>query len=148
MNRVSVSIGAFGLLLGFSVVAHAGAPLVLASRSAAAPTPSIREQDVYRWLSDVQGAWERRDAATLVNLGVVTSAHEQHLTRALAGYRTLHVSLTNVDVSVEADRAFVSYDRTDSDETGKELHHPRRTFELHRVAPGQLAVAQAHTAHD
>jgi hypothetical protein len=151
MKRWSFVIGVTGVLIGLAAIARAdSATIVLASRNASTGhvAPAIGEQEAQRWLSDVQGAWERRDAAALVHLGVVGSANEQRLANVLASYRALHVSLSNVSVSVESGHTLVSYDRTDSDEMGTTLRHPRRTIELHRVASDQIAAVRAHSVQN
>jgi hypothetical protein len=138
------------MLIGVACSARAEpATIVLASRNASvAHASTIGEPEAHRWLSEVQGAWERRDAAALVHLGVVTAANEQRLASALAEYRALHVSLSNVTVSVESGRTLVSYDRTDSDETGTALKHPRRTIELRRLASDQIAADRTHSVQN
>lgn len=146
MRRSSWSAVVVGAVIGLVTTVHAEpAQMFLATRNAPAP---ISEQEARRWVSELQHAWEQRDTAELVQLGVVTPANEEHLARALSVYESLHVSFSNVSVSVDAGRTLVSYDRTDFDETGKALKYPRHTFELHRVSSDRLAAAYPHAGQN
>jgi hypothetical protein len=114
-------------------------PPVVAPKPAA---PQLTVSDVQEWLSRMKGALERRDVAALRDLGVIRPGQEAALGKALEAYKELRVSIQNPQIQTEGDGGTVSFDRKDTDETGKELKYPRQTFRLERRAGGAVAVGR------
>ena len=103
-------------------------------------TDAITEQDAREWLARYLNAWETRDVATLAALGAVSPDRQEALRNALDAYVALHVSVSNATFTPEGTHGLLSFDRTDSDETGKQLKHPRYTLELERRAAGVVST--------
>ena len=108
-----------------------------------ATSDRLTEQDARDWLARYKSAWDARDVASLSALGVIREEQQTDMRRVLAEYKRLDVSVTNESISLEGKRALLSFDRTDTDETGKELRHPRQTVLLERSAAGVVSTWRA-----
>jgi hypothetical protein len=100
----------------------------------------ISEADTRGWLACYQDAWKRKDPATLSSLGVIRTDQREALRTALAAYQQLHVAVGNETISVNGAQAVVEFDRTDIDELGKLLVHPRQMVRLQHTSQGIVAV--------
>jgi len=109
--------------------------------------PSIVEQltedEVRDWLIRYKSAWESRKVEALQRIGVVTAAQADAVRKALSGYENFHVTVTNERITLQGQQATVSFDRSDTDETGKAMPHPKQTWRLQKSALGVVAIGKA-----
>jgi hypothetical protein len=114
-------------------------PLV-ATRSTSPPPAGgpLTQAEVREWLARYKSAWESKDASALVGLGITTDDRAHDLVSKIGYLREVRVG--NETVSPDGMGATVSFDRTDVADTGKELHHPRKSCHLERV--GGTVVAR------
>jgi hypothetical protein len=151
MSR-SIRLHILAAILAIPVLAHAEDLAPCGSRSperlamhtgpsaqTARHETAIAETEAQEWLGRVHTAWNTRDADTLVALGIIRTERADDLRRALGAYKELHVDLQNVLISVDGAHAAVSYDRVDTDETGKVLKFPRKTIQIERLSTGLVA---------
>jgi type IV secretory pathway protease TraF len=103
---------------------------------------TISRAEAEGWIDRLRSAWERKDVNALREMGEVPSGQEAALAKALGAYKAYHVDITVASVVIEGNRAQVTFDRTDSDETGRKLSHPRRTVHLERGPGGGLVVSR------
>lgn len=109
------------------------------------PPPSVEQltdNDVRDWLRRYKAAWESREVDALQRLGIVTAAQAAAIEKALAQYKAFHVALTNEQITLRGKQATVSFDRADTDETGKTMTHPKQTWQLEKRASGVVAVGK------
>jgi hypothetical protein len=103
---------------------------------------ALTQADVRDWLHRYEQAWEARDVDRLQALGIVR-AHQAEATRqALRVYERLEVSIENEQIAIDGQQARVSFDRSDVDEKGKKLVHPRQSFRLEKGPGGVVAVGK------
>jgi tRNA A-37 threonylcarbamoyl transferase component Bud32 len=104
---------------------------------------ALSEAETRAWLRSFRDALERKDIARLRALGFITRDDQaRKMKEALDRYREYRVSITNEQIRLEGDRATVSFDRTDSDETGRALSVPRQTV---RLVKGPNGVVMTRT---
>jgi hypothetical protein len=100
----------------------------------------VTERDAREWLTRYQSAWQARDVAAILALGVIHEDQQPALRKALSSYKRLDISVSNEKIAVDAGRTLVSFDRVDVDETGRHLHHPRQTVLLERMPVGVVST--------
>jgi hypothetical protein len=118
--------------------------VAMLSPRTASPYYAVSEDDARQWLGRYTNAWKARDVAALSALGVIRRDQEPALLRALEGYKSLDVGVGNESISVDARRATVSFDRIDTDETGRKLSHPRQKVLLERTPAGVVATFRGY----
>ncbi len=98
----------------------------------------ITAADVSAWLARYRSAMQSKDARALVALGVVSNAaRAREMVSRLEIIREVRVG--NESVSLDRSGASISFDRTDVDDRGKELKHPRKNCRLEKVG-GQVVA--------
>ena len=100
----------------------------------------VSEQEVREWLASYQKAWESHDVAALSALGVIQEHQQPALRKSLSSYGRLDVSVSNETISVDGGWALLSFDRLDTDETGRELKLPRQIVLLERTPAGIVST--------
>jgi hypothetical protein len=106
------------------------------------PTNALTQREVEEWRNRYKHAWERRDVAALHALGAISAAQTDALKKALSRYETLHIAIANEEITLSGGQATLTFDRSDTDETGKTLAHPRQTFKLEKGPRGVVAVGR------
>jgi hypothetical protein len=89
------------------------------------------------WLAGYQRAWETRDAAALVALGVVDAADAASRVAKVAYIKQVRV--TKRGQTLSGGTGTVSFDRTDDPGSGPALKHPTRTCVLEKRGPSVVA---------
>jgi hypothetical protein len=110
------------------------------------PPPSVErltEADVREWLNRYKSAYESRQVDALQRIGVVSAAQAEAVSKALAGYKSLQVTVSNERITLQGQNATVSFDRSDRDETGKTMPYPKQTWRLQKSASGVVATGRA-----
>jgi hypothetical protein len=108
-------------------------PAAVATRSTTPPAAEgpLTQAEVRDWLARYQSAWERKDAAALVGLGIASDNQAREIVSKLDYLRQVRVG--NESISPDGAGATVSFDRTDVADNGKQLQHPRKSCHLERV---------------
>jgi serine/threonine-protein kinase len=108
-------------------------------------TPRMTDVDVRGWLTRYQGAWERKDTATLRLFGVVTNdAQSAALEKTLARYEGYKVALSGATIRTTGAQATVSFDRTETGSGGKTLAKTHESLELEKHPSGLITIRAAH----
>jgi tRNA A-37 threonylcarbamoyl transferase component Bud32 len=99
----------------------------------------LSESEVRKWLRRYEEGFERKDVALLSEIGVVTSTSQREsLEKILEHYKQLDVAITKETIDMEGDQAVVSFNRVDTDESGKPIEIPERfTFRLRKGPDGR-----------
>ncbi len=109
--------------------------------AAVATAAGISEADARQWLAHFLDAWQQKDVPALRRLGVInTPGQEEKLRSVLKQYREYHVTVRNERIRVDGAHATLTFERSDSDETGKS----RPAFEeVYHLAKGPDGVVTA-----
>ncbi len=99
----------------------------------------LTESDVREWLRRYRAAWESLEVEPIRGLGIVSADQTEALRKALGAYKTLRVTIKNEDIALDGAQAKVSFDRVDTDETGKTIALPRQAFRLRKGPNGVVA---------
>jgi hypothetical protein len=91
----------------------------------------LTQAEVRDWLARYQSAWERKDAAALVGLGIAGDNQAREIVSKLDYLRQVRIG--NESISPDGAGVTVSFDRTDVADNGKQLQHPRKSCHLERV---------------
>jgi hypothetical protein len=105
-------------------------PTTLPSKPPPVGTGTLTEADVDAWLAAYQRAWETKDAAALVALGVLDAADAASRVGKIAYIKQVRV--TKRGQTLSGGTGTVSFDRTDDAGNGPLLKHPPRTCELEK----------------
>ncbi|MFI5042147.1 MAG: hypothetical protein ACHQNA_09920, partial [Acidimicrobiales bacterium] len=108
-----------------------------------APSGQITDSDVREWLAQYRSGYERKDVASLVAIGAVAPESAKRLEDILGGYQKLHLAITNETITADGTQMVLSFDRADTDETGKTQVVPRQTYRLEKGPRGTITARRA-----
>jgi hypothetical protein len=117
-------------------------PTTLPQREASVTGGAISRAEAEGWIDRLRSAWERKDFNALREMGEIPPGQEQAFAKAVGAYKEYHVDIKVASVVVDSTGAQVTFDRTDSDETGRKLPYPRKTVHLERGPGGGLVVSR------
>jgi hypothetical protein len=104
------------------------------SEPVAPEVSELSEAEARAWLERIRDAYQRKDAAALRALGILKNEEQERaFTQAMRRYKDYRVTISNPKIQPEGARATVSFDRSDADETGRVLPHPRQVYRLQKI---------------